>query len=115
MIKRNDLWCMQYRTDRYMEELTEDEIIERGKDIMANYLTLNDNKKLGLVPLDKGGEYWIISWTHIMEERALRKYTYPQPFAYNLSDLQVPKHDWTGIENAIKTFKAKNLRMEHFL
>lgn len=113
MIKRHEMWRKQYRADRYMEGLTLDELVERGKDIMVNLLTLEENKKIGLI--GRGGEYWMNTWTHIMEECVLRKYEYPQPFAHKLNDLQFPKHDLPGIEKAIESFKNLKLSDGTFL
>ena len=47
LIEKHKMWRNQYRVDRYMEGLTQYELVERGKDVVANFLTLEENKKLG--------------------------------------------------------------------
>lgn len=114
-MKRHEFWRQQYRADRYMETLSVEDFVERGKDIMANFLTLEENLKIGVLQIDKAGEYWIKTWTHIMEECVLRKYVHPYPFGNQLNDLQVPKHDWPGIGKAITAFKELNIKDGSFL
>jgi hypothetical protein len=106
---------MQYRARRYLEHLSEDELIQRAKDVIANQTTLTEEYKIGLHPTQEGGEYWGILFTHILEECALRNYRYPEPFAYRLHDTQIPKYNWPGISKALQVFKAMNLTAGSFL
>ncbi|WP_459991228.1 hypothetical protein [Methylosoma difficile] len=113
-----EFWRMQYRTRRYLEHLNEDELVKRFKDLLANITALteaDDMFKIGLQPITEGGGYWAELGTHILEECVLREYEYPAPFAYKLSDSQIPKHKWPGLQKAQQAFKLMNLKEGSFL
>jgi len=106
---RHQVFRTQYRKHRYLEHLNEEELVQRFKDIVGNQTTLTDDLKIGLHPIDQGGDYWSIMTTHILEECVLRKYKYPEPFAYNLKDIQLPDYEWPELRKVNETFKEKNL------
>lgn len=79
-IKRHELWRKQYRFDRYMKHLSDQELKQRARDIFVNQLVLTNDNKIGLHPIDGEGEYWVIIFTHLLEEFVLRFGPYPAGF-----------------------------------
>lgn len=79
-VVRHEVWRQEYRNHRYMEYLTREELIERTKDVLANMSTLTEKGQLGLHGLDDVGKYWMIVWTHVLEEFVLRYGPYPNGF-----------------------------------
>ena len=114
-MKRHMVWRSQYRRRRYLEHVGEDELIQRFKDVMSNQTVLTEDLKIGLHPIQHGGEYWGVMFTHILEECVLRKYKYPEPFAYHISDALIPKFDWPGLSRAVEQFNKLNLQPGSFL
>lgn len=113
-MKRHEAWRTAYRRDRYLEYLNESELCERYRDLMNNSLTLTDERKIGIGPIDEVGDYWFSAQTHVLEECLLRKYVFPYPL--NLcKDWQYPNYDWPGIEQAAALFKNKILMPGRFL
>ena len=100
-MERHMAWRTQYRRRRYLQYLSEDELIQRFKDVMCNQTVLTEDLKIGLHPIGQLGEFWMIMFTHILEECVMRKYKYPAPFAYHVSDAQIPKYDWPGLSTAV--------------
>jgi hypothetical protein len=62
----------EYNKNRYLKNMTEEELLQRMKDILANYVILNENLELSLRKIGIDGDYWFICLTHIMEEIAIR-------------------------------------------
>jgi hypothetical protein len=115
MMPRHKVWRKQYRQRRYMEYLTEDELVQRAKDILSNTTVLTDDLKIGLHPIGAEGEYWWRKFTDFLEECVLREYRYPEPLAYKMDDTQIPKYDWPGLENAVTAWKSRGLVPGKFL
>lgn len=114
-ISRQDLWNHQYRARRYLEHLSEYELIQRTKDTLANHVILSDDLKIGLHAIHDEGEYWMIMFSDICEEFVLRGYKYPEPLAGQLADVQAPKYDWNGLSSAVKAISEKSLVSGEFL
>ena len=77
---RHEIWRQEYRKHRYMEYLSCEELVDRTKDILANMTTLTEKGQLGLHGLGTVGQYWMIIWTHLLEEFVLRYGPYPNGF-----------------------------------
>lgn len=77
---RNEVWKQQYRDSRYMQYLSAIELEERAKDILTNILLLSGKGQISLHPIDGIGEYWMILFTHIIEEFQQRYGPYPNGF-----------------------------------
>mgnify|MGYP001607974553 FL=1 len=71
-MKRQELWQEQYRCRRYMEHLNENDLHQRLDDVLSNLINLNEKGQLIPRPHQIDGEYWMILWTHILEEFNLR-------------------------------------------
>jgi hypothetical protein len=75
-MRRQDHWRQQYQNDRYMQALSHDEIENRLKDIMSNQAILSEKGQISLHSPTDGGEYWIILFTHVLEELEMRSIPY---------------------------------------
>ncbi|MEN6568038.1 MAG: hypothetical protein ABFC57_17270 [Veillonellales bacterium] len=54
-VSHSEIWRLQYRQDRYMKNLDENQINQGFKDVFNNMQTLTTAGKIGLVPLNDGG------------------------------------------------------------
>ncbi len=81
ILVNHELWRNEYRQHRYMEYLSDEELRIRVKDIMLNMSTLTPKGQLGLHKLNDNGSFWMIKWTHILEEFELRYGPYPNGFS----------------------------------
>lgn len=90
---RHVLWRRQYDQDRYMEYVGHQELLQRLKDIMANYLELTAEAKIGFPSTDEG-KHWLVLLTHVLEEFQLRFGPYPAGFPDGfMADAQIPRPD----------------------
>jgi hypothetical protein len=106
MMPRHVYQRTQYRRDRYMTYLTPQELAERSNDLMNNLMTLTEDQKIGIKPMDDVGGYFSAAYTHILEECVLREYEYPFPLD-QVKEWHHPQYDWPGIQSAIRAFKGK--------
>ena len=67
-----------------MEFLSHDELRVRTKEILDNMLILSDKGQISLHGRNDIGIYWMIKWTHALEEFALRYGPYPNGFSDGL-------------------------------
>lgn len=119
MIKRHELWRREYRADRYLQSLSRDELVQRGKDIMNNIIEITPALKIAPVGMSEGGvseatEYWTILFTHILEECSLRGYPIRGPLG-NLEPSVFPNLKWAANERAAQIFPARHVQMETYL
>jgi len=115
-MKRHEMWRQQYRTQRYMNHLNYNELQQRAKDIIGNYLVLSNKGKISLLELCNNGGYWIELFTHILEEFQLRFGPYPAGFPKDfMQKVRVPnlKHPLTA--KAIKAIKKHKLQSCSYL
>lgn len=82
LITRNDSWRAEYRRRRYLADLSRADLNKRFEDVVNNMVVLTEGGQLGLRPMkkpyrDDRGMYWMILWTHILEEFCLRYGPYP--------------------------------------
>ena len=104
------MWRAQYRTRRYMEHLTEEELQQRAKDVFLNQLVLTNEAKIGLPPINAEGQYWMIQWTHILEEFVIRYGPYPSGFTSGfMKDLSIPRPDVPLAECAAKAVRGREI------
>lgn len=79
-MQRYELWQQQYRARRYMEHLAPAELEQLAKDVFLNFLVLTDDAKIGAPPPNPTTLFWLIQWTHVLEELATRNGPYPGGF-----------------------------------
>ncbi len=76
-VKKHELWRSDYRQERYMEYLSQADLDIRFSDIINNSITLTEKGQLGLHQINEAGRFWLIKWTHLLEEFSLRHGSYP--------------------------------------
>src|SRR5215212_3907504 len=108
LIKRHELWRKKYRSDRYLEYLSPEELAVRSRDVINNQTNLTENGKIGIVAMEAWGDYIMQAWTHILEECRIRKYPFPYPLDL-IKDLQYPNYKWPGLQKAVEAYKTQNL------
>ena len=76
-----ELVRLEYRRDRFMQRLTDEELGRRVSDITANLTVVTEDGLVGLLQTqDPALMYWFIRFTETMEEIALRYGPYPAGF-----------------------------------
>jgi len=105
------MWLAQYRTRRYMEHLAENELRQRAKDVFLNQLVLTKEAKIGLPPINAEGQYWMILWTHVLEEFVIRYGPYPAGFTNGfMKDLSsFPRPDIPLAKLAAKAVQSREV------
>lgn len=115
-MKRHEMWRMQYHSRRYMEHLSDDGIEQRVRDVILNQTVLTEENKIGLHPINKEGEYWMVMWTHLLEEFLIRYGPYPAGFDKKLiKNLKLPFSDSPTAEKVCKAVKQLNIEAGKFL
>ena len=98
-MNRHELWRKEYRENRYMEHLSLGEISTRAQEIFKNSLVLTKEGKIGLKPISSEGEYWMIMFTHVLDESVLRKSGMP-PMELQSPNI-VPEATWPHIPKGV--------------
>ena len=79
-------------------------------------MVITEEAKLGLPPMSKEGEYWMIHWTHVLEEFKLRYGPYPNGFQDgNMRDLFIPRPDVPLAALAAKAVKNREIIRNGYL
>lgn len=102
-LKRHEYWRQQYRQDRYMEYLSTDDLIKRAGDILRNIYDVTENSAIRIQP--SATHYWMIVFTHVLEEGELRKFDICRSIPPN--DLHIPNRFATNTIELFKEIKAK--------
>lgn len=90
-MRRHEAWRLQYRSRRYLEHLSADELHERARDMLAAYLELTRDGKIAPSTLTDGGVEWLVLLTHLFEEFVIRYGPYPRGFRDGfLKNAQIP-------------------------
>src|SRR5207253_5060457 len=93
-------WRREYNNDPYLEVLDQpDALKERTDDVTANNWQITDDLKFGVQPPRGGGEFWTISWTHLLVEWGKRGGIPGGPSKHAVPDL-----DWPGLATAVPQF-----------
>ncbi len=115
-MKRHEMWRLQYRQRRYMEYLNDAELKQRARDIFLNVTTINNENKIIPVPLNEGGDEWIILFTHICEEFKIRFGPYPAGFTDGfIKETPIPNPESRISSRACEIFKKLNPQSGSFL
>jgi len=113
--ERHKIWRQQYRAHRYMEYLSDSEVKLRGHDIFVNFLTISMEGLISPLHLDSGGEYWLILWTHILEEYQLRGLPYDGFRKEFSAGLKFPDPTSPKVPKAIQAIQGKPIELGSFL
>lgn len=118
-MKRHEVWQAEYRADRYMAHLNKEELEQRAKDVFINVLVVTRENKISTNPLDEGGLLWMILWTHVLEEFALRYGPYPSGFQNGfIRDVALPRPDTElakKVSTALSQVDLKETNSKRFL
>jgi hypothetical protein len=98
-MKRHEWWREQYHQDAYLEILDSAALGQRTTDVIDNQFLINDESKVAFHPVGPEGEYWMIAWTHLLEEWNSRG-----GIPLGLAPPIVPKLDWRGLSDAARSF-----------
>jgi hypothetical protein len=66
------MWRTQYRSKRYLEHATAEQLSQRVRDIICNLTLLTKEGKIGLRLPSEDGAVWTEIFTHALEEYVLR-------------------------------------------
>jgi hypothetical protein len=69
---RQEMWQFQYRSRRYLEHATSEQLAQRLRDIMCNLTLLTEEGKISVRHPNKDGGVWWESFAHVYEEHKLR-------------------------------------------
>jgi hypothetical protein len=95
---RHQYWRAEYRRKRYLEHVNQDELEERVRDITTNILSVGPAGQLHPVGgATDGTDYWIILFTHVLEELSIRNGGFRPGFMKNA---YVPKASWPNSPRA---------------
>ena len=104
-LARHEVWRQQYRSRRYLQNATDEALATRFRDIFGNLLTLTNDGKIGILPVGPDGEYWMVLFTHVLEEYVIRGRGVPQ-----ISDFTMPSPTSPHAPKSMKAVKkAKEL------
>lgn len=71
-------WRAQYRQRRYLLDLSDPDLRQRGRDTFQNLMTIDKAGKAAALPLGhEGHAFWRMRFVHFLEESALRFGPYP--------------------------------------
>lgn len=99
-----------------MEHLSAEDIEQRVRDVILNQMVLTEENKIGLHPISEEGEYWMIMWTHLLEEFLIRYGLYPAGFDKGfIKDLKTPNPESPLAEKSCKTVKRLKIKAGKFL
>jgi hypothetical protein len=77
-IKRHEAWRLQYRGERYLRDLSDNELFARAGDLMTVTLRHSKDGKIALSPVGEDPSK-MERFTHVLEELVIRRIDYRQP------------------------------------
>jgi hypothetical protein len=88
----DEKWRDEYQVRRYLQDLTDTELYQRGRDAFRNFMTINPDGKASPLPIDhRSHAYWRMRFVHFLEESAIRFGPYPAGLEKDFMDgLRVP-------------------------
>jgi hypothetical protein len=111
-VKRQEKWEMQYRVNRYLRHLSDEELGERLGVVMNNLMNLTHDQKITPIPMDQEGESVSAMYAHVMEEFRLRRSGVTDR---EIQQFRFPNYDWPGITKAYDAFNALNITPGEYL
>src|SRR2546429_6586747 len=111
-MKRQEYIETQYCANRHLQHLSLKDLVQRTKDVLANYGVLNEQGKIGLRPINGEGEYWATLFIHIIKEMELRKATFPDGF---LEDAPLVNPTWPEIPKSVDAIKEIKLSGDYLV
>lgn len=101
----DDQWRKEYRDRKYLENLPDDELLQRGRAVFRNFMTINAMGKASPLPANhRLHGYWRSRVVHFLEECVCRFGPYPNGLGDEFTDgLKFPKPRSTRIVAARET------------
>ena len=78
MVAGHERWRSEYRDNRYLRHLSDEELHQRGRDTLNVNLSVTKDAKIGLLLPQEFGSEAMERWTHYLEECSLRGFEYVQ-------------------------------------
>ena len=97
-MKKHEWWRLCYREHRYLEYVTDVQLLTRLRDILNNLVNITPDGKLGFHEITPVGEAWLVRFTHVLEEYSLRGQDLPYDAMreHQLPDVLTPKRGRLG-------------------
>ena len=111
-ISRGELWRRDYRSRRYMEHASEDQLAQRIRDLSCNLTLLTEDGKLGLRLPENGGAEWMEKFTHALEEYSLRGIGFQPNF---IEKAVLPKPTYPNRPKSAGVIEGRHLSPNSFL
>lgn len=108
----------QYRANRYLEHLSDDDLKQRSKDIFVNLLILTEDGKIGHIQPNDEGKKWMSLWTHVLEEFEIRFGPFPSGFEDGFmreAKERIPQYNWPHLNKAVNKFNELKLVHGNYL
>jgi hypothetical protein len=65
----DDQWRKEYRDRKYLENLSNDELLQRGRAVFRNFMTINARGRASPLPINhRLHGYWRSRFVHFLEE-----------------------------------------------
>lgn len=93
-MKRQEWWRVQYQTDPYLRGIDDQAVKARTDDVTANSWFITNALKLGMISAPD--PFWMISWTHLLEEWGSRG-----GIPGGQDPEKLPNPDWPGLGSAV--------------
>ena len=103
MICIDEKFRAEYRTYRYLSDLMDDELLNRGRDTFRNFMTINSAGKVSTLPsAHQFHMYWRMRFMHFLEECVLRFGPYPNGLSSEFTNkLKIPNPNSKKVQLAI--------------
>jgi hypothetical protein len=98
-----------------MQYVSHGELLQRLKDILANYLELTAELKIGF-PLSEESKHWMVLITYVLEEIQLRFGSYPAGYPDGfMADAQIPRPGAARAGQAIEAVRQQAVALGTYL
>ncbi len=74
------MWEREYKEQRYLDHLSQEQLHRRAEDLMGNIVTLTTDSKIGCIPVIGDERALWRRWVHLLVEMHLRYGAYPAGF-----------------------------------
>jgi hypothetical protein len=76
-MRRHEAWRFEYRANRYMRDLTDENLMARAGHFMTNLAVHSTDGRLAMKPVDLDGDSsGVQRYTHVLEEMTIRATDY---------------------------------------
>ncbi len=105
-ITRHESWRLEYRANRYLRELTVEELLARAGDFLTNLAVHAPDGKISLKSVDLDGDSCGTQrFTHVLEEMTIRGISYRDSAVFR--SMKPPKPKSPKVMRALKTLAGR--------